>query len=70
MNIVAIKRPPSDLAALLRGLADQVERGEITDMVTAYVGANSYCFTYAASDHDCIVLSSMLQQNCIDRMRR
>lgn len=70
MNLVQIKRPTSDLAALLRDLADKVERGEITDMITAYVGANSYSFTYAASDHDCVVLSSMLQQNCIDRMRR
>ncbi len=69
MNIVQIKRPPSDLAGHLRAMADAVEAGQITDAVIAYVWEGNYSFTYGASKAECIVMSAMLQQNCIDRMR-
>jgi hypothetical protein len=69
MKIVPIKKAPSDTAELLREMADKAERGELTDIVTAYVDTGNYVFTYGASLNDCLILSTMLQQNCIDRLR-
>ena len=69
MNIVRLKRPPSDLADTLRRLAEQAESGDLTDMVIACIANSGYEFVYASSLSDGIVLSTMLQQNCIDRMR-
>lgn len=62
-------RPPPDLSARLREMADQVDAGQITGMVIACVFDDSYQFTYADSLHDCLVMAAMLQQNCLDRMR-
>lgn len=64
------KKAPSDLSAELRALADAVDRGEILDMIGAYTQNGSYCFLYGASLIDGIVMSSMLQANCLNRMRR
>lgn len=69
-RLVQIRRPPNDLAATLRGLADQAESGEITGAVVACIANGNYEFVYASSLSDGIVLSAMLHQNCIDRMRR
>ena len=69
MEIVALKRPPSDLAARFRELADQADAGRLTEAVIAYVSDGSYEFTYGASLSPCLVLASLLHQNCLDRMR-
>ena len=69
MEIVALKRPPSDLAARLRELADQADAGRLTEAVIACVSDGSYEFTYGASISSCLVLSSLPHQNCLDRMR-
>ena len=70
MEIVALKRAPSDLAVRFRELAEQADDGRLTDAVIAYVSGDCYEFTYGASLSLCIVLSSLLHQNCVDRMRR
>ena len=67
--VLALIRPPSDLAERLRELADQVDAGRLTDAIVAYVSDGNYDFIYGASLHQCIVLSSLLNQNCIDRTR-
>lgn len=69
-NVVALTRPPSDLAPMLREMADKCDAGEITDMVIASIDGGSYEFTYSASLSGCVVLATLLLQNCIDRMRR
>jgi hypothetical protein len=69
MNIVALKKPPSDLADELRKMADLADAGELTDLVCAYVCNGERCFTYGASLHECLLGAVLLQQNCIDRMR-
>lgn len=68
--LVAIKKPPSDLAGHLRAMADKADAGELTEVAIGYVLNGSYEFTYGASLAQCIVLSSILHQNCVDRMRR
>ena len=69
MEIVALKRPPSDLAAHLREMADLADEGRLTEAVIAYTADGCYSFTYGASLSQCLVLSILLHQNCIDRMR-
>lgn len=69
MNVVPIKRPPADLSKRLRELADMVDEGVVTDAVMAYVCDDRREFLYASSLSECLVMSAMLQQNCIDRMR-
>lgn len=68
-KLAAIKSAPSDLPAALRALADQVERGEVTEFVAAYTENGGYTFKYAASLHSCLVLAAMLYDNCLKRMR-
>ena len=70
MNIIMMKRPPSDLAARLRKMADDIDAGLLTDIVIASVTSGNYEFTYGASLLDCLVMSDLLHQSCIDRMRR
>lgn len=69
MNVVQFKRSPSDLAQRFRELADLADKGGLTDAVVSFIGDGHYGFVYGASLSDCIVLSSLLHQNCIDRMR-
>ena len=70
ISVVPIVRAPSDLSRILREMADAVDRGEITDFVGVTVNGGAYDFHYAASLHSCLVMASMLWQNCVDRMRR
>lgn len=63
-------RAPGDLSARLRELADAADRGEVIDLIAAYTHNGNYCFLYGAGLSDSIVLSAMLQTNCIDRMRK
>jgi hypothetical protein len=69
MTIVAIKRPPSDLAAHLRELAEMADRGELTDYITCYVVEDTFHFKFGASKLNCIAMASMLHDEAIDRMR-
>lgn len=62
-------RAPSDLANTLREMADAVERGNITALVAAYVENDEYLFTYGTSMTEAVVLSSMLQDQSIQRMK-
>jgi hypothetical protein len=62
-------KAPSDLANVLREMADSVERGDITALVAAYVENGEYLFTYGASMSQAVVLSSMLQDQSIQRMK-
>ncbi len=63
-------RAPEGLSTTLRDLADRVDAGQVTDMVIAYVDADCYEFVYAASKINCIAMSSMLQRQCLDRMKQ
>ena len=62
-------RAPSDLSNVLREMADAVDRGEITGLVAAYVHNDEYLFTYGTSMSQAVVLSSMLQDQSIQRMK-
>ncbi len=70
LKIVGRSALPKDLPAKLRELADWVEKGTITEMVVGYVEAGEYCFVWPSSLHDSLVLTSLLQQTAIDRLRR
>ena len=70
MKIVSLKSAPSDLSALFRELAEKADDGRLTSAVIAYVSDDCYEFAYGASLSQCVVLSSLLNQNSVDRMRR
>lgn len=57
------------LAADLRKLADAAERGEIVDFTAAYVQSNEYCFLFAASQADCLTLTTLAHHTAVDNMR-
>ena len=63
------KQAPEDLSQRLRELADEVDKGYITGMVVAYVGDGEYSFVFGTSLSESIVLSTLLKQSSIDRMR-
>lgn len=63
-------RPPSDLSKRLRELADAVDRNEIVELVAAYVQDGNYEFLYGASLVDSIIMSTLLQNSCVNRMKR
>lgn len=69
MNLIPIKRPPSDLAERLRELADLADDGRLTDAVLSYICDDKLGFIYAVSLNESLIMSTVLQQNCIDRMR-
>lgn len=72
-NIVPVKFGPRgdpDLPATLRELADAVERGEVNEMVFAYVRDEQYCTEYSASLQDALVLATLLHTTAIDRFRK
>ena len=69
MNIVSIKKPPSDLATVLRGMADQVDKGELTDFVGVACINEVHEFYYGSSANLCLVMATLLLQKCIDQMR-
>lgn len=67
--IKAGPKAAADLSASLRGLADAVDRGEIIDLIGAYVKDGNYCFLYSSPLTEGLILSTLLQSNCIQRMR-
>jgi hypothetical protein len=70
LNLVRIKSAPSDLGKTLRALADQADRGELTDFVGTYVANDGYSFVHASSLSQELTMATMLWQRCIDRLRR
>ena len=69
-RIVQLKAPPSGLAKRLRELAVLADEGKLVSACVVYILDDYYGFTYAASLNDCLVMATLLQQNCVDRMRR
>jgi hypothetical protein len=61
-------RAPDDLPRILRELADQVERGEVTAMVAAVICNDEPQLHWSASLWDSVVLSSLLQARAVKRM--
>ena len=70
MNVIDMRRPQADLATRLRELVVLAETGEMTELVVGYSTADIYNFVYGLSPANCVVLSSMLHQGCVDRMRK
>lgn len=72
MNIVPLNagpKPPSDLARQLRDIADAVERGEVVDLVAAYMQTGAYEFLYGTSLSTGLELATLLQHRCIERFK-
>lgn len=68
-KIVALKRPPSDLAAHLRAMADAADRGDITDLVMCYVECEEYEFRMGTSRINAVAMATMLQSEAVRAMR-
>ena len=60
----------SDLSKCLREVADAVDRGEVTELIMAFVKGDNYVFAYNAPLAGAVVLASMMQANCLDRMKK
>ncbi len=72
-NVFAVKPPsrlPADCAKVLREIADRMDRGEVTEFVAAMVSSEYYEFVYPSSPSDSLLLSTLLQAQCLDKMRR
>lgn len=73
MNVVSMPGPKShlapDAAEKLRELADLADRGEVTSMVVAYAGPNGYSFVWPSSLTDSLVLSNLVHDQALKRMR-
>lgn len=65
-------KAPSDLAQHLRDMADQVDRGEIIDLIAVHTEGpeQSYTFVWCASMWDSLAMSAMLHDEALRRMRR
>lgn len=63
------KKAPANLAADLRAIADAVDRGEILDLVAVYVHQDQYQFLYGTNIAYAVTLTSLLQQQAVNRMR-
>lgn len=75
--VIELPKPESkgdpNLPKILRDLADKVERGEVVDYIAAYVDNSNggrYTTEVSTSISDSIVLSSLLWQTCVDKLRR
>lgn len=70
-TIVPLVKPrvDSELVRTLREIADAAERGEVVELVAAYVHANEYKFVYGASLTESLVLVSLLQHRCVQRFK-
>jgi hypothetical protein len=66
-------KPKASLAADLRALADQVDRGEVTELVAMYIDhtpPSEFCFVWAGdSIFNEIALSAMLHAQALGRAR-
>lgn len=73
MNIVPLNagpKPPSDLSTTLRLLADAVDRGQVTQVVCAYVDGDERKFVYGASIVESLVLARLLDELCVERFKK
>jgi len=70
ISLNAGPRAPSDLADKLRALADEVDRGHITDFVSVSVENGRYSFLYGASLAESLIMANLLLCECQDRMRK
>ena len=64
-------KPPDGLAADLRALADQVDRGEVTECVAMWVDntTSEYTYMWGASVFNAIALSAMLHAQALHNAR-
>ena len=69
MNVISLVRTPSDLGARLRELADQADSGEMTGAVVACTSNGGYQFIFGDSPANCVVLSALLGQRAVERMK-
>lgn len=69
-KLVPIKSPPSDLAPILREMADLAEKGVLTDFVGMYVAADEFVPVFAASQLMSISMAAMLQDSALERFKR
>lgn len=68
-TLVALKRPPSDLAQRLREMAEMAEAGALTELVAIYVQDDTYQFVFGASRFNSIGMAAMLQDEAVRNMR-
>lgn len=58
-----------EAAAKFRTLADRIERGEVTAAISAVEGAEGWQLDHGhGSIHNNVVLATILQRNCVDRL--
>lgn len=62
------RRPPTDLAAQLRALADAVDAGEVLDCAAVFVRKGEYDYLWAASLEASVTLATLLQWRALRRM--
>ena len=64
-------KPPAGLAADLRALADQVDRGEVTECIAMWVDntTSEYTYMWGASVFNAIGLSAMLHAQALHNAR-
>lgn len=56
------------LVALLRSLADQVESGEVTDMLMMYIENDRFVFSRNCCDLHSVAYATLLQNWCIKKI--
>jgi hypothetical protein len=59
-------RVAPDLPGILRDLADAAERGDVTAIVFGYIDQGQYITRQSASLQNALVLSTLLQNRCIN----
>lgn len=63
-------KAPSDLAANLRQLADQVDAGEVEGVILAFVRNGEYMLEFGTSIAESIILARLLDAAAIGKMYR
>lgn len=63
------KQPPKDIVEQLEGLLEEAKQGRIKAIVAAYTLDEEYRFMFGASLTDAIVMTTLLQDFNVHRMR-
>ena len=63
------KQPPKDTVEQLEGLLEEAKQGRIRAIVAAYTLDEEYRFMFGASLTDAIVMTTLLQDFNVHRMR-
>ena len=63
------KQAPADLAQRLRELADEVDAGDVSSAIVAFVRGEEYRFLWGASLIESMTLATLMQQTSVDNMR-